>query len=128
VGTKIDWNNLFKIRIANSDDSFQKREIVKLLIVMKILNQYTKKDWIRIYTEHKLNGLKPDIYFEDIRKKSVLCYEIQKDYSKKWIKTKTEQYNNHEIPYFTLDFIPIPLKKLSNNIQKLNRQLDQYIF
>ncbi|KKN67368.1 hypothetical protein LCGC14_0462320 [marine sediment metagenome] len=123
-----DWNNLFKIRIANSDKSFQKHEVVKLLVVMKILNQYRNKSWIRVYTEFKLNGMTPDIYFENIRTKSVVCYEIQKNFSKTWLKKKTEQYNNYEIPYFTLDFIPIQLKKLSSDIVELNKQLDEFIF
>lgn len=126
--SKTDWNNLFRVRIANPDDSFQKHEIVKLLIVMKILNKYRKRNFIRIYTEFKLNGLTPDIYFEDLKTKSVVCYEIQKSYSKKWLKKKTEQYNNYEIPYFTLDFILIPLKECPDKIQEINEWLEQFIF
>ena len=123
-----DWNNLFKIRIANSDDSFQRHEIVKLLVVMKILNQYRNKSWIRVYTEFKLDGMTPDIYFEDIKHKSVMCYEIQKNFSKTWLKKKTEQYNNYEIPYFTLDFIPINLNDCPDNISEINEWLEQFIF
>ena len=123
-----DWNNLFKIRIANSDDSFQRHEIVKLLVVMKILNQYRNKSWIRVYTEFKLDGMTPDIYFENIQTKSVICYEIQKNFSKKWLDEKTEQYNNYEIPYFTLDFIPIDLNDCPDKISEINEWLEQFIF
>ena len=125
-----DWNNLFKIRIANPNDSFQKHEIIKLLICMKILNNYSNRSWLRIYTEFNLNngsGLKPDIYVEDIKAKTILCYEIQKNLSKKWLKEKTKQYNEYEIPYFTLDLIIVPIKKLSDNLEELNKQLDEYI-
>ena len=123
-----DWNNLFKIRIANSDESFQKHEIVKLLIVMKILNQYRNKNWIRIYTEFKLDGMTPDIYFEDIKNKAVYVYEIQKKFSKTWLLKKTEQYNSYEIPYFTLDFVPIDLNDCPDKISEINEWLEQFIF
>ena len=124
-----DWNNLFKIRLSNIvDESMDKHDIVKILIVRKILRKYKKRAWLRIYTEFKLDGMKPDIYFEDIKNKSVVCYEIQKNFSKTWLKEKTEQYNNYEIPYFTLDFIPINLNKCPDKISKLNEYLEQFIF
>jgi len=126
---KTDWNNLFKIRIANPDESFQKHEIVKLLIVMKILNKSKRKEWMRIYTEFQLeNGLKADIYYEDVKNKSVIIYEIQKDYSDKWLKEKTEQYKNYEVPSFSVDFIPINLNDCPENISEINIWLNKYIF
>lgn len=123
-----DWNNLFKVRIANPDDSFQKHEIVKLLIVMKILNKYKKRKWIRIYTEFRLNGLKPDVWFENIKNKSIIAYEIQKAYTNSWVEKKEKEYNNYSVENFTLDFIPINIRKLSDDISKLNKELDEYIF
>jgi hypothetical protein len=124
-----DWENLYKVRIANSDDSFQKHEIVKLLICMKILKKHRKKFFIKLYTEHQVNSHKCDVYFEDLKDKAVYIYEIQKNLSRKWLNEKTEYYDSYEVPFMkSVNFIPIPLKKLSNNIQKLNRQLDQYIF
>ena len=126
---KTKWDDLFKIKLSSIvDESVDKHDIIKLLIVRKLLRKYTKRKWIRIYTEYKLNGLIPDVFFENIKTKSVICYEIQKNFSKKWIKTKTEQYNNYKIYNFTLDFIPINLNNLSDNIFELNKQLDQYIF
>ncbi len=123
-----NWSDLFKIKIANPNDNFQKHEVVKLLIVMKILKKYSKiRKWCRIYTEFKTDGLRPDIWFENIKNKSVIAYEIQKNYSNEWLKTKTEQYNNYQILNMTLDFIPINLNKLSNNIEELNKQLDIYV-
>jgi len=125
----IDWKNLYKVRIGNSDESFQKHEIVKLLVVMKILQKNRRKDFLRIYTEFELEevGLKPDVYMENIKDKSVICYEIQKECDKKYIQDRVKKYNAYEIPYFTLDLVIIPLKELSDNIQELNKQLDKYI-
>ena len=126
---KIDWKNLFKIRIANPEDSFAKHEVVKLLIVMKILSKYRRRHWIRIYTEHKLDGLTPDIYFENVKTKEVICYEIQKEITPSWVKEKTKQYNEYDIPFFkSIDLIIVPIKKLSNDIEKLNKELEEYIF
>ena len=126
---KIDWKNLFKIRIANPDESFAKHEVVKLLIVMKILNKHKRREWIRIYTEFKLNGMTPDIYFENLKTKEVICYEIQKEVTKEWTEEKIKQYNNYDVPFFkSIDLIIVPIKKLSNNIEKLNKELEEYIF
>jgi hypothetical protein len=125
---KMDWNNLFKIRIRNSDDSFQKHEVIKLLIVMKLLKKHNKRSFIRIYTEFNLEGLIPDVYFEDIKSKSVVCYEIQKDFSKKWLEEKTKQYNNYQVPFMnSVDFIPINLNECPDNIQEINNWLEKYI-
>ncbi len=77
----IDWANIFKIRIANPDDSFQLHEVVKLIIVMKLLKKYSRnKNLIRIYTEFDMdNGLICDVYFENMKTNEVIVYEIQKN-------------------------------------------------
>lgn len=124
----VDWENLYKVRLGSSDESFQKHEIVKLLVVMKILQKHRRRDFLRIYTEFELeNKKKPDIYVEDIKTKSILIYEIQKECDKKYIKETTEAYNNYEVYNFTVDLVIIPLKELSDNIQELNKQLDKYV-
>lgn len=125
---KTDWNNLFKIRIRNCDDAFQKHEVIKLLVVMKLLKKHNKRSFIRIYTEFNLNGLVPDVYFEDIKLKSVVCYEIQKDFSKKWLEEKTKQYNNYQVPFMNaIDFIPININECPDNINEINKWLEKYI-
>lgn len=127
--TKTDWSNLYKVRIANFDNSFQKHEVIKLLILMKIMAKHRKKFYAKVYTEHQLNGNKCDVYFEDLKNKAVYIYEIQKQFTKKWMKKQTEHYKNFEVPYFkSVNFIPINLNKLSNNLPELNKQLDEYIF
>ena len=125
---KTDWENLYKVRIGNSDESFQKHEIVKLLVVMKILQKNRRRNWLRIYTEFQLDGLRPDVYMENIKDKSVICYEIQKECDKAYIQDRVKKYNAYEVPYFnTIDLVIIPLKELSDNIQELSKQLDKYV-
>lgn len=127
----VDWNNLYKVRIGNSDESFQKHEIVKLLVVMKTLQKNKRRDWLRIYTEFELNNgsnLRPDVYVENVKDKSVTCYEVQKECDEAYIKDRVERYNAYEVPFFnTIDLVIIPLKELSDNIQELNKQLDEYV-
>ena len=90
---KTKWDDLFKIKLSTTiDESVDKHDIIKTLLVRKLLRKYTKRKFIRIYTEYKLNSLVPDVFFENLKTKSVICYEIQKNYSKNWLETKTEQY------------------------------------
>ena len=125
----VDWENLYKVRLASSDKEMDKHDIIKLLLVRKILQKYKRKDWIRIYTEFELeNGLKPDVYFEHVRDKSVIIYEIQKDYSTQWLKEKTKQYEDYEVYNFTVDFIPIDLNLFTDDINEISKKLEEYIF
>ncbi len=125
-----DWNNLYKIRLASFIPEMDKHDVVKLLLVRKILQKYKRRNWIRIYTEFKLgNGLKPDVYFENIKDKSVIIYEIQKNYDKKWLDEKTKQYSNYQVPFFnSVDFVPINLNLFSNDIEEISKKLEEYIF
>src|SRR3990167_3731003 len=108
--SQTDWSNLFKIKLSNIvEESMDKHDIIKLLLVRKLLRKNKKRNWIRIYTEFKLNGCVPDVYFENIKTKEIVCYEIQKNFYKKWFEEKTKQYKNYESVNFTLDFIPINL-------------------
>lgn len=127
----IDWNELFKIRISNPDKSRLKHEVVKLLLVMKLMDKYKKdKNFIRIYTEFDLdNGLICDVYFENARTKTAIAYEIQKEYTPLWLKDRTEKYKDWNVDFMsTSDWIPIDLNKLSDNIEEIYSQLDKYIF
>lgn len=127
----IDWNELFKIRISNPDKSRLKHEVVKLLLVMKLMDKYKKdKNFIRIYTEFDLdNGLICDVYFENARTKTAIAYEIQKEYTPLWLKDRTEKYKDWNVEFMnTSDWIPIDLNKLSDNIEEIYSQLDKYIF
>ena len=125
----VNWNELYKVRLASSDKEMDKHDIIKLLLVRKILQKYKRRDWIRIYTEFELeNGLKPDVYFEHVRDKSVIIYEIQKDYSTKWLEERTKQYEEYKVHNFTVDFVPIELDAFTDDINEISNKLDEYIF
>ncbi|MFA6074071.1 MAG: hypothetical protein WC758_08190 [Candidatus Woesearchaeota archaeon] len=129
IQQKTDWKNLFKINLANCDDSFQKHEIVKLIIVMKLKKKYSKQN-IRIYTEwivDEKEKLICDVFFENIKTKECYAYEIQKNYSENWVKGRDKLYNEIEVPYFAFDWIPIKLKDCPNDINEINTWLDKYI-
>ncbi|GBE19385.1 hypothetical protein BMS3Abin17_00108 [archaeon BMS3Abin17] len=126
-----DWHNIFKVKLSNiTDSSMDKHDVVKLLLVRKLRYKYRrKKDWIRVYTEFDLdNGLKCDVYFEDLKTKSVIIYELQKEYSNKWLEEKTIKYEELKVPFFkTVDFIPIDLGDFTENIWEINKELEKYI-
>jgi len=126
------WSEQFKIRLSKSDESMDLHDIIKILIVRKTIRKYVNKKWLRIYTEFELDGGKliPDIYVEDIKKKSIICYEIQKNLGKNYVAKKTEQYNKLISPYFfnTIDLIIIPIKDAPNDLTELNSWLNQFIF
>jgi len=131
IQIKTNWNDLFKIRLANPIEAMDKHDLIKILIVRKLLRLHSKRQFIRIYTEFNLNGsgLKPDIFFQDLKNKSVLFYEIQKIYSPKYEREKHIQYDKVEVPYMkTYDLIVIPLKEAPDKISELNLWLDKYCF
>lgn len=128
---KIDWKNIYKINLSNAGI---KHDIIKLILVRKILNKYSRKHWLRIYTEYELeNRLKPDIYVEDIKNKSVIIYEIQKEYTPEWIKEKSKQYKeyeNYQEKHFnySVDFIPLDLNVFTDDINEIEEKLEEYLF
>lgn len=127
---KIDWETLYKIRIANSNSSFQKHEIIKLLIVMKILEKTRNKKWLHIYTEFNLGGIKADVYVEYIKSKSIVCYEIQKELNQNYIELTAKKYKKYEesqLFFKSVDLIIIPLKDCPDNISEINNWLEQFI-
>jgi len=125
-----DWSNLFKIRIANPTKSMNKHEIVKLLLVMKLLELHKgEKSWIRIYTEfNAVDNKRCDIYYENLKDKSIIIYELQKNITEEWTKNIKEAYKNYH-PMFmkTVDLIIVNLNLLSNNIEELDKQLEEYV-
>ena len=129
----ISWENLYKVRINNPDDSFQKHEIIKLLILMKTLNRHkNERHYIHIYTEFLIQNQgkskKTDLFYLNIRTKEAYSFEIQKSLSKLWMEKTKDFYKDWNYPMTkTSDLIIIPIKKLSNDIIKLNKELDEYV-
>ncbi len=52
----------------------------------------------------------------------------KKNTQKNGFKTKTKQYKDYEVPYFTIDFIPIDLNDCPENIEEINKWLEKYVF
>lgn len=128
--SNVNWNEQFKIRIANSDKSFEKHEVIKTLLVMKLINKHKKnKNWIRIYTEWDIfEDTICDIYFEDIKEKVCYSFEIQKNIDSEWTNKIIKKYKDWEVFGFnSADLIIIPLKKLSDDLNILSNQLNEYI-
>ena len=127
----VDWKNIFKIRLSNKiDSSMDKHDIVKLLLVRKILNKHkSNKNWIRIYTEFTALGeKKADVYYEDLKSKEAYVYEIQKDTSAKWLKEITEYYKDWKPSYVdSFDLVIVDLNKLSDDINELSEQVEEYV-
>ena len=119
----IDWNNLGKIRLKNSDkESFIFHDIVKLIIVKLILNKSKNRNHQFIYTEYKFNGRICDILHYNRLTKEEIVYEIQSKITSSWIKETTDYYKNLDV-----DLVIIDLNKLSNDIPILIKQLKELI-
>lgn len=129
----INWSELYKIRIANHHSKMQHHEVVKILLVMKLLENHKRnKNFIRIYTEFEIesNGKKRkcDIFYENLKTKETYCFEIQKNINEAWLIDAKDFYKDYDRMFFrTCDLILIDLKKLSKNIDELNKQLGEFI-
>jgi len=124
---KVEWNEQFKIRTRRNASI--KHEVIKLLIVLKILEKFKNNlYWIRIYTEYVLDNKKVcDIYFENIKTNEIMCYEIQKNVSDKWLKETKEFYENFDRIYFKTDWIIIKEKELSDDIETLEKEVKELV-
>ena len=143
--TKTDWDDLFKVKIRNFEESTDKHDIIKLLIMRKLVRKYqNEKKWIRVYAEHPITINKEtriaDVLFQNIKTKEQYAFEIQRDYKQKWLNSIKEFYKDWDkclsnMFFKTSDVITIPLdeiladKKLTFNelVKELNKELDKYI-
>jgi len=127
----IDWQNINKVRLASSDESMDKHDIVKLLLVRLLLRKHkNEKNYIRIYTEFNIKeNKKCDVYFENLKEKASYIFEIQKGITNKWI-TETKKAYKEELDsklIMTSDLIIVDLNKLSDNLNELKEQLEVYV-
>jgi len=126
MGGKIDWNNQFKIRLKRNTS--KKHEIIKLLIVLNLMQKYRRSlYWIRVYTEYSLGKKICDVYFENIKTKEIICYEVQNNVSPKWLEETRNFYDNFEKIYFKTGWTLIRENNLSEDIEILNKQIKKLI-
>lgn len=131
IPNKICWNENFKIRLASCDDSMMLHDVIKLMVVKKLLKKYSKdRNYLRIYTEYEIKeGTICDIYLENIKTKECFAYELQKSLTNKWKENTLNKYKDWEVYGFnSADLIIIPLKELSSNLDILNKELDKFVF
>jgi hypothetical protein len=123
ITPKLDFKEIYKINIANSDPSFSKHEIVKLLIVkMLMFKNRMKLRHNLIYTEYDVGGKVCDIYHYNDLTKETICYEIQKQVTPEWLKNTKEFYES-----INADWILIDLNELSDDIFSLELDLKELI-
>lgn len=137
--SKIDWNENNKIRLASSDESMDKHDLIKTLIVRMIRRKHKSElGYVTIYTEHCVRKGKEerfcDVYYENIKTKEVYCYEIQKNISQKWSEETNKFYKDLDQTLFfscqnikTVDLVIVPIREFSDNIPELTKQLEKYI-
>lgn len=124
---KVNWNEQFKIRIRRN--ASRKHEVIKLLIVLNIIEKFRKNlSWIRVYTEYEVgDGEICDVYFENIKTNEIICYEIQKNISKKWLNETKDFYETYDRIFFTTDWMLIKEKELPEKIDELNEEVRKLI-
>jgi hypothetical protein len=128
---KTNWNENYKIRIANSSESFQLHEVTKLLYMMKYLEKHKhERSWIRIYSEWEvMEGTISDLYIENIKEKSCYAVEFQTQITKEWNENKVKQFKDWNVLGFnSSDLIVVNLKEAPKDLDKLNNWLEQFIF
>ena len=126
----IHWNEQNKIRIRESDESQQKHLIVKSLVMLHLKIKHKKDShWMKLYSEFPIGDKKIcDVYYENIKTKEAIAYEVQKNVSKKWLEETNEFYKDWEVYGMkTSDYIIIDLNKLSNNIEEMSKQIKELI-
>ena len=117
-----------KINVKEVDESNYKKEIIKLLLVMKLIRLSRRNIYkINIYTNLQIDeDFTCDIYFEDIKRKEVRIFNIV---SKKIDKKKEDFYNQLKI-YGMNETIynKIYVDSISDDINEMDKQLEEYLW
>ena len=124
----INWDEQFKLRTVDCNIKRDKHEVCKLLLLRKLIRKHkSQKQYIKIYTEFEVSeGIICDLYFEHYKNKEKYAYEIQKDMSVS--KKKIEKYKEWEDMFFSTDLIIIDLNKLSDKIEEMEEQLEDFVY
>jgi len=104
-----------KIVLRNFSESSDKHDLIKTQLYRLLRRKYKN---CPIYTEYQLKGEIPDIYLES--KEGIIIYEIQKEVTTKWLKEITKKYKDIKLTI-------IETKKISNNIDEMRKQLNEFV-
>lgn len=122
----INWNEQCKIRPRRN--ASRKHETIKLLIVLNIMEKYKRNlYWIRIFTEHKVGEKITDVYFENIKTKEIICYEVQGNITEKWKRETIKSYKEYENMFFDTDWILVREHDLPDDIETLDKEIKKII-
>lgn len=117
----LDYRRNNKIALRNFNECCDKHDIVKLLLVRMLRRKHKSKN-VAIYTEFDPkdpNAEYPDIWMRT-QNGHIIVFELQKEITKEWENKVLEKYKE-------VDLIIVPLKKLSNDLNKLKIELHGYI-
>jgi len=124
---KVDWNEQFRLKpICNTS---VKHEVAKLILMREIIRKHNGGlYWVRCYAEYPVGkGKICDVYYENIKTKEIICYEIQRLVSKKWLEETTKYYDNFDRYNFTCDWCLIEESELSDDIDEMEKQIRRLV-
>jgi hypothetical protein len=123
----VNWHEQCKIRIRRNASI--KHEVIKLLIVRNLIEKYKRTlSWIRIYTEYPITEDKIcDVYFENVKTKECVAYEIQKKINPEYVAVTTEQYEKWDKDFFKTDWVLVKENTFTDNINEINKKVKDVI-
>ena len=120
----VNWKEQFRVRVSsnsNSPISQNKHDIVKVVIMQCILKKHKNRNRQLVYSEYDIgNGKVADVYHQD--NELQIGYEVQYNIDKRWINETIKKYDECGV-----QLVIIPLKKLSNNLIKLQSQIQTFV-
>lgn len=121
----IDFKYLFNKTNENREKRL-KREIIKTMIVTKIIQKSNKTYWIHLFNNYNIEKIKIDICFEQVREKKAILYKIlNNEEDIKGIKQKLEKVF---IPFFNkVEYKLIILNNVGDSFGEIEEYVDEII-
>lgn len=120
----------FKVKLVEMKENKTKKLIIKTLICQKILIKHSKeRARIRIYTDFPIEeGRTCDVYYDNIRKKEVVVYDIKTNVQNKWVVNAKKFYGDWKV--YGMDnskWVLVRVEELSNDLDTLNKQIKEIV-
>ena len=121
---------VFKINVLQVGSTTEKKEVIKLLIILKLLEHnrgnYTNTN---IYTNIELeNKMFCDIYYENLKTKEVLIFEIVKDIPEDKRELKNKYYKDLKISFMEkVDWNIIDTEDFPDDIKLMGKKILEMI-
>jgi len=127
---QIKWNEQGKIRVRESTEAQAKHLIVKSLVMFYIkIKHKDRSNIVKMYTEWPINSGKIcDVYYENAWSKEAIAYEIQDKITTKWSEETQKAYDGWEVHGIkNADYVVIDLNKISDDINKMKKQIKELV-